>query len=715
MATHSTDQEPMPLPPTAEKNGTKEQLIAPVARKKNHVVRSPHGDRQDEYYWLRDDDRKDPQVLAYLRAENDYKEAMLAGVRGLRRDLYKEIVDRIKQDDSTVPYRDRGYYYYSRYQANEEYMVVARKSRSLAGSEQVMIDANKLAKNHEYFHLGQWRVSPDGNLLAFGQDTVGRFRYEIHFKDLRTGQFLSDKIPNTTSSMAWADDNRTLLYVEKDPVTLLGVRVKRHTLGTPVDQDTIVYEEKDHSYYMGVRRTGDHRYLVIWLNSTTSDELRYLPAGKPRAVPRVLAKREPDLKYFADHIDGRWIIRTNWNAKNFRIMQVKDRHAGTRSRWKQIVPHDPDVFIGRFQLFRDFLVISERAEGLQRIRVRGWRSGKDTIVRSDESAYSADISVNAEQDTPWLRYRYTSLTTPRTTYEVNMQTGQRKLLKTDPVLGGFESSNYQTTRLWAPARDGTKIPVSIVHHKDTTNDGAHPLYQYGYGSYGYSIDPEFRPQMVSLLDRGFFFAIAHVRGGQEMGRSWYEEGKLLNKKNTFTDFIDVTKYLIANGYAAPGKVVAAGGSAGGLLMGAIANMRPDLYKVIVSRVPFVDVITTMLDESIPLTTNEFDEWGNPKDKTFYNYMLSYSPYDNVREQDYPAILVFTGLWDSQVQYFEPAKWVARLRDRKTDSNPPLFHINMEAGHGGKSGRFRRHKERALEFAFILQQLGVAPPTSGPAQ
>jgi oligopeptidase B len=692
--------------PEPDKTVTTDSLVPPTAEKRPHDVVSPHGTRVDEYYWLRDDTREDADVVAYLNAENEYKEAMLAPVASLRDELFNEIVGRIKQDDSSVPYHDRGYYYYSRFEEGAEYVILARKKGSLKADEEVLLDENELAKGHDFYSLGGTDVSPNNMLLAYGEDAVGRRQYTIRFKDLSNGKTLPDTIPNTTSSMVWAADDKTLFYVEKDPVTLLGVRVKKHVLGTDAAQDELVYEEKDHSYYMGVDRTGDHEYLTIELSSTISDEVRFMPADKPDAEFRVLAARERDFEYDADHIGKRWIIRTNWKAKNFRMMEARDQKGGDRNSWKEIIPHSDAVYIGSYDVFDDYLVLGERSDGLQRIRIREWKSGKERFVDSDEPAYAAWISVNAEQDSEVLRYAYTSLTTPNTVFDLNMRTGEKKLLKEQPVLGGFDKTNYETDRTWATARDGTKVPVSVVYRKGVQRDGTAPLYVYGYGSYGSSMDPSFRSHAVSLLDRGFVYAIAHIRGGQEMGRQWYEDGKLLKKKNTFTDFVDATEHLVEQKYGAPDKVVASGGSAGGLLVGAVVNLRPDLYRVIVAAVPFMDVVTTMLDESIPLTTNEFDEWGNPKEKKYYDYMLSYSPYDNIEAKDYPAILVTTGLWDSQVQYFEPAKWVARLRDRKTDQNPLLLHTNMEAGHGGASGRFRRHKERALEYAFVLQQLGM---------
>lgn len=689
----------------------------PVAERRAHAVESPHGTRDDPYYWLRDDKREDADMLAYLVAENRYRDAMLSHLDGLRKTLFDEIVGRIKQDDSSVPYKYRDYRYYRRYEPGKEYAIYARRKAGKAdGPEQIMLDANELAKGHDFYQIGNSEISPGGQqLLAYAEDTVGRRKYTIRFKDLETGQTLPDRIEGTSGSMTWALDDRTLFYIERDPVTLLGVRVKKHVLGTDPAEDPVVYEEKDHSFYMGVSRTSDDAYVVIGLDSTVSNEYRYVRADKPDAPFEVFLPRERDHEHDVDHIGKRWIVRTNWEAKNFRLMEVSDRRVGDRKKWTELVPHRPGILVGSFALFDDYLVMGEQGEGLRRIRVRDWKGKREFLVESDEPAYSAYIGVNAETDTSVLRYGYTSLTTPSSVFEVDMKTGERTLLKQDPVLGGFDAANYQTERQWAVARDGTKVPVSIVYRKGFKKDGTAPLYQYSYGSYGSSSDPSFRSSILSLLDRGFVFAVAHIRGGQEMGREWYDDGKLLNKKNTFTDFIDVTKFLVEQKYAAPDKVVAMGGSAGGLLMGAVANMAPDAYRAIVAHVPFVDVVTTMLDESIPLTTNEFDEWGNPKQKPYYDYMLSYSPYDNVEAKAYPAMLVTTGLWDSQVQYFEPAKWVAKLRATKTDSNDLILHVNMDAGHGGKSGRFRRQEERALEYAFVLDQVGLADPPSAAGQ
>jgi oligopeptidase B len=679
---------------------------APVAETHAFSVEAPAGSRVDPYYWLRDDTRSKPEMLEYLKSERAYYDAMAAPYAALTEKLANEIVGRLKQDDSTVPYKYKDYLYYTRYETGREYPIYARRPVG-SDAEQLLVDANAEAEGKAYYQVGAREVSANQKILAFLDDTAGRRQYTLRFRDLTTGKDLDDRILGLSSSVAWANDDKTVFYVENDPVTLLSTRVKRHVLGTDPKSDPVVYEEGDKSFYMGVAKTGDDRYVVIGLESTVSSEIRAIDAADPSSEMRVLAPRERDVLYDADHLSDRWVLRTNWQASNYRLMTVADDETGDRARWKELLPYDSSVFIAGITLFRDYLAISERSGGLLRIRVVPWHAPEKAFyIRSDEPAYAEYFDVNAEQDKHLLRYSYTSLTTPPSVFEVDMRSGKRRLLKRQEVLGGYEAKDYVTERLWAPARDGTKIPVSLVYRKGFKRDGTAPLYQYAYGSYGSSSDPSFRLPAVSLLDRGFVYAIAHIRGGQEMGRAWYDNGKLLNKKNSFTDFVDVTDYLVKERYAAPDKVFAMGGSAGGLLMGAVANMAPEKYRAIVAHVPFVDVVTTMLDETIPLTTNEFDEWGNPKQKIAYDYMLSYSPYDNVKAQGYPAMLVTTGLWDSQVQYYEPAKWVAKLRATKTDDNPLLFKINMEAGHGGKSGRFQRLRETAEEYAFILNLLGV---------
>jgi oligopeptidase B len=631
---------------------------------------------------------------------------MTEHTRALENRVYEEIVGRIKQDDATVPYRLRGHWYYTRFETGQEYPIYARKAVTLDAPEQVMLDVNRMAEGHGFFQVGSLDVAPDNNLLAYTEDPVGRRQYALRVKNLATGELLPDRIENVDPSVAWTADSRGNLYLEKDPETLLARRVRRHVLGTDPATDTLIYEQDDDSFYTSVGTTKDERYVTIFARSTVSTEMRYADAADPALEFRVFLPRERDLEYYPDHLDGRWIIRTNWQAPNYRLVEARVGEEGDRAKWRELVAHRDDAFVDGFDVFRDFLAIEERSDAMRKIRIRPWKNGKDFYIGSDEPAYTTSLGVNAEIDTRIVRYEYTSLTTPMTVYDYDIQTGERQLMKRMPVLGGFDAANYRTELVWAPARDGARIPVSLVYRTGLRRDGSAPMLQYAYGSYGATMDPAFSVARVSLLDRGFVYALAHVRGGQEMGRRWYEDGRLLRKKNTFTDFIDVTRFLVKEGYADGGRVSAMGGSAGGLLMGAVANMAPKDYRAIVAQVPFVDVVTTMLDESIPLTTNEFDEWGDPRKKEYYDYMLSYSPYDNVARQDYPAMLVTTGLHDSQVQYWEPAKWVARLRARRTGSNPLLYRTTMEAGHGGKSGRFQRFREIAEEYAFILDQSGI---------
>ncbi len=681
----------------------------PDAAKKPHLVTTPFGaSRSDEYYWLRDDAREDPQVLAYLDAENAYADTVMAPLLPLQERLYTEIVGRIQQDDSSVPYRERGYWYYTRFETGQDYPIHARRAGSMDAAEEILLNVNTMAVGKEYFSVGDFQVSPDNRLLAWAEDAVGRRQYTIRFRNLETGETFADTLSGVAANVVWADDNRTLFYIENDPDTLLTVRVKRHVLGTPSDSDVLVYEELDDSFYMGIDRSRDDRYLCIQIESTVASEMHYAPADDPQEFI-VFAPRQRDVEYQAEHLGGRWVIRTNapgtdgTPASNFKLMTAGDG-AQDRGQWQEWVAHRSDVFIDGFELFDGFTAIAERSHGLERLRLLK-SDGSEQHVQADEPAYSMGLSTNAEPDTEWLRYSYTSLTTPKTTYELNTRSGERRLLKREPVLD-YDPDSYVTERLWATARDGTQIPVSLVYRKGFEKNGQAALLQYAYGSYGMSMDPGFNLSVVSLLDRGMVYAIAHIRGGQEMGRAWYDDGRLLRKQNTFTDFIDVTDALVAQGYASKDRVAAYGGSAGGLLMGAVANIAPEKYRVILSQVPFVDVVTTMLDPSIPLTTNEYDEWGNPEHPEFYYYMLAYSPYDNLRAQAYPAMFIGTGLWDSQVQYWEPAKYVARLRDLDTSQYPVLLRTNMDAGHGGKSGRFRRYAELSEMYAFLLDQLGV---------
>lgn len=696
----------LPLDKSDAASDTAAQPRPPVAAVRAHSVPSPNGSRVDPYYWLRDDTRSNKEMLEHLAAENAYTDAMLAHTKPLQEKIYSEIVGRIKQDDATVPYQKKGYSYYRRYDTGKEYPIYARRRVAKNAPEEVMLDGNEMAKGHDFFQVGDWTVSPDSRLLAWTQDTVGRRQYVLRVKNLATGEVYGDSVGNIEARIAWAADNKTLLYIAKDPVTLLGDKVRKHTLGTSAADDALVFEQKDNTFYTGVGTTKDEQYVTIYSRSTVSSEVQVAKSDDPALRFTTLIPRERDHEYQAEHLGNRWILRTNWQAKNFRIVEVDADHVADRTKWRDLLPHRTDAFVDGFDVFRDFMAVEEHSNGLANIRIRPWNTSESTVIASDEPAYTTALGDNPELDTKLVRYTYSSLTTPKSTFDYDTTKQTKNLLKRDPVLGGFDQANYRTEHVWATARDGTRVPVSLVYRKGFTKNGTAPLLQYGYGSYGYSIDPEFSYTVISLLDRGFVYAIAHIRGGQEMGRNWYENGKLLHKRNTFTDFIDVTRYLVAQKYADPKRVFAMGGSAGGLLMGAVVNMAPQDYKGIISLVPFVDVVTTMLDESIPLTTNEFDEWGNPKQKEYYEYMLTYSPYDNITRQSYPAIFVGTGLWDSQVQYYEPAKWVAKLRATKADTNPLLFRINMEAGHGGKSGRFQRFHETAEQFAFVLQQAGM---------
>ena len=678
----------------------------PVAAKKPHELESTWGDvRNDPYYWLRDDTRKNPEMLAYLKAENVYADAVLARSKPLRDEIYAELIGRIKQDDESVPYLDNGYYYYTRFDTGADYPVLARKKGSTAAPEEVLLDEPRMAAGNDFFAISAWAVSPDNRLLAWAEDTVGRRQYVLKVKDLTTGKRLPDAVRNIEPDLVWANDSKTIFYVEKDPLTLLSRRIKAHVLGTPARADALAYEEKDTSFYIDVRKTSDDRFICIVEQATTMHEQRCTSADRPGAFA-VISARESDHLYEADHVGGRWLIKTNWQAPNYRIMAVADADLPKgKAAWTDVVKTSPNVFIDGWQGFDDHIALQEWADANLRIRLVD-AAGKESLVQSDEPAYSMSLDTNKEPSSAWLRYTYTSLVTPTKTFEVNVKTGERKVLKVLPT-PGYDPGQYETERVWATARDGTKIPVSLAYKKGFKKDGTRPLFQYAYGSYGISTEPAYSAITPSLLDRGFVYAIAHVRGGQELGRQWFDDGRLQHKKNSFTDFIDVTRWLVANQYAAKDKVAAEGRSAGGLLMGAVANMAPQDYRAIVAEVPFVDVVTTMSDPSIPLTTNEYDEWGNPTtSKAAYDYMLSYSPYDNVQAKPYPALFVGTGLWDSQVQYYEPSKWVAKLRATTTGTLPLVFRVNMEAGHGGKSGRLTRYRESAEQLAFVIDELGV---------
>jgi len=678
----------------------------PVAAEKPFTVKSANGDRQDPYYWLRDDKRKNPEMLAYLAAENAYTSKKLAPTKAVQETLYKEIVGRIKQDDASVPTFDNGYWYYSRHEVGAQYPIHARRKQTKTAAEEVIFDVSKMAKDHNFYRLGNYAVSEDNKLVAYAEDTVGRNQYTLRVKELATGKPLADTIVAVTAGLVWHNSGKSFFYVGKEPKTLRSYRVYQHVLGTQQKDDKLVYEEKDKSYYTSIGKSKSRKKIFIYLSSTTTSETWMLDANATTIKPTVLLPRERDHEYRADHLDGRFVIRTNWQAKNFRLMEVAEASHADRSKWRDIVAHDPNSFVHGMAVYSNFVGVGVRTKGLRQILVIP-KQGKRFFIDAKESAYTMYLSNTPDPKADSVRYSYSSLTTPMTQYERNIKTGKRTLLKRQPVLGNFDQNNYVTKQVMADARDGAKVAISVVHHKDTKVDGTAPAYLIAYGSYGSTVDPVFRSKIVSLLDRGFVYAILHIRGSQKFGRNWYEDGKLLNKKNTFNDFVDATKHLIAAKYASPKKVFAMGGSAGGLLMGAIVNQAPELYRGVISHVPFVDVVTTMLDESIPLTTNEFDEWGNPKVKKYYDYMLSYSPYDRVEAKAYPTLLVTTGLWDSQVQYWEPAKWVAKLRKLKTDKNPLLLHVNMKAGHGGKSGRYRRYRETARDYAFLLHTLKQA--------
>ena len=690
---------------TAQTHGEDTPLMqAPVAKKVPHSLETDGHSRIDDYYWLRE--REDAEVLAYLEAENAYTDSVMQHTVDFQEQLFEEIKGRIKQDDASVPYRRMDYYYYTRYEEGKQYPIHCRKYRTLDSPEAVMLDENELAVGYEFYAVSGRTISFDQNILAFAEDIAGRRIYTIRFKDLVTGALLEDAIPDVTGNMAWANDNRTLFYSKQDPLTLRSHEIYRHTLGTSADEDVLVYREEDETFACYVGKSRSREYIIISSSQTLSNEHRYLRADDPHGDFQLFSPRERDHEHGIDHFDGHFYIRTNDDAQNFRLMRTPDTDTA-RMAWEEVIPHRDDVHLLSFELFDNYLVSQERSKGLVQLNIRPWDGGAAHLLDFGEPAYLSYLGQNPESDTDVVRYGYTSLTTPSSVYDYDMETREKTLMKQQEVLGGFDPADYVTERLEAPASDGTAIPLSIVYRKDVPQADSNPLLLYGYGSYGISSDATFSSARLSLLDRGFSYAIAHIRGGQELGRAWYDEGKLLKKKNTFTDFIDCAKFLIAEGYTSSEALYATGGSAGGLLMGAVINMRPDLFNGIVTRVPFVDVVTTMLDEDIPLTTGEYDEWGNPNERVYYDYMLSYSPYDNVEAKDYPNMLVTTGLHDSQVQYWEPAKWVAKLRSLKSDGNRLLLKTNMNAGHGGASGRYDAYRETALNFAFMLDLAGRA--------
>lgn len=676
---------------------------SPRAARHPYTVTSPNGNREDPYYWLRDDSRSNAEVLAYLNAENAYFDAQMAPHKAREEALFAELTARIPQVDQSVPELDHGYWYYQRYEAGKEHPIYCRKKGSLDADEEILANGNQLAEGHAYYSLRHFSVSDNGRYLAYTDDTVGRRQFTLHVKDLETGFLLPDEVLNVDDDIVWAADNKTILYVEKDPETLLGSRVHKHVLSAKTDP--VVYEEADHSYYVWLHRSKSEAYVFIDLRSTNTSEVLYADAKALKFKP--VLKRKPNHDYTVDHVGRDFIIRTNDKAPNFRVARVPVTKSATLSAWKDLVPGRDDIFIGDLELTQEAVALSIRQGGLAKIFIQPLDPKiPPAFIAADEPTYAMMLEPTPDLKRGKIRYVYTSLVTPSTTYDFDVHTGAKEQLKRDDV-PGYDPALYATEFLHAAASDGTAIPVSVAYKKDTLRDGSAPLYQYAYGAYGYPTEPDFERDWVSLMNRGFVVAVAHVRGGQELGRAWYDAGRLANKRNTFTDFVDVTRALVEHRYADRDKVVAEGGSAGGLLMAAVANMAPSNYAAITAFVPFVDVVTTMLDESIPLTSNEYDEWGDPRKAEDYASMLSYSPYDNVRAQRYPAMLVFTGLWDSQVQYYEPAKWVAKLRATKTDTRPLLFHIDMAAGHGGKAGRFERKRDRAREYAFFLWQLGVS--------
>ncbi|WP_029038166.1 S9 family peptidase [Salinimicrobium xinjiangense] len=687
---------------------------APDVMQKDSVLSIHDHVRKDPYFWMRltdeqkiakQPDEQTRKVIEYLNAENAYTDTVMADTKQLQEKLFQEITGRIKQTDESVPYFKNGYWYYTRYEEGKEYPIYARKKGSMDTKEQILINANERAQGHDYYAVSGLQVSPDNKILAFGEDTLSRRVYHIQFLNLETGELLKDKLENTTGGGAWANDNETYFYTTKNKVSLLSEKIFRHTLGEEHAKDKLMYNEKDPSFYIGVGKSKSDEYIMIYTGSTLTNDYHILNADEPNGDFVQFTPREEGLEYNIDHYEDKFYVVTNLDAQNFRLMETPET-ATAKENWVEVIPHRENVLLQGIEVFDNYLVVNERGNALTQMRIIDQKTKDEHYLKFEEPAYVASFSINPEFETNKLRYIYSSFTTPMSTIEYNMETKEKEVLKVQEVVGGHDPEEYITERFFAEARDGAKVPVTVVYKKTTQKSADTPLLLYAYGSYGSSMDPYFNSARLSLLDRGFIFATAHVRGGQDMGRQWYEEGKMFKKKNTFTDFIDVAEHLIQDNYTSPDHLYAMGGSAGGLLMGAVVNMAPEKFNGVIAGVPFVDVVSTMLDESIPLTTNEFDEWGNPKNKASYEYMLSYSPYDNVTAQEYPHMLVTTGLFDSQVQYWEPAKWVAKLRDKKADDNLLLLHTNMEAGHGGASGRFARYRETALEYAFLLKLEGI---------
>jgi oligopeptidase B len=689
---------------------TQPALKPPVAEKIPHEV---FDKRVDNYFWMRlsDEQKNDSipdeqtkKVLKYLNDENTYTREVLKKTEVLQKKVYDEIVGRIKKDDSSVPYFKNGYYYYNKFSEGNEYPVYYRKKGSMDGVEEILLDVNKLAEGKEFCSVAGLSVSRDNRLLAYGVDYISRRQYTVYFLDLEKKNLLPDKIENTTGQVVWASDNKTVFYVGKDIETLRADKIYRHKLGS--GDNILIYNEIDETYSVYLQESKSEKYVLINSSQTLATEVRYLETTKPEGAIKIFEPRKLNHEYSVDHLGNMFYIRTNADsASNFKLMKTPEGNTASKN-WTVVLPHRSDVLFENFELFDNYLVAEERIKGLTNLRIISKKDQDEHYLDFGEETYMAGISINPEPGTEVLRYSYSSLTTPNSVIDYNMATKEKKIMKEEEVLGGFDKTNYESKRLWAKAADGTMVPVSVVYRKGFLQDGKAPLLLYAYGAYGYSTDAGFRSAALSLVDRGFVFALAHVRGGSEMGRFWYEDGKLLKKINTFSDFNDCAQFLVNEKYTSPGKLFAMGGSAGGLLMGAIVNMRPDLYNGVIAAVPFVDIVSTMLDETIPLTTFEWDEWGDPRKKEYYDYMLSYSPYDQVKPVGYPNILVTTGYWDSQVQYWEPAKWVAKLRDMKTDENILVMDVNMSAGHGGASGRFERYRVTALEYAFIINLAGI---------
>ncbi|SDA67174.1 oligopeptidase B [Algoriphagus alkaliphilus] len=677
-------------------------MQAPIAPKKPRLLEIHSHQRIDPYYWM--NDRENPEVIEYLIAENSFLKEVMKPTEEFQKELFAEMKGRIKEDDQTVPYFKSGYYWYVRYEKGGEYPIYCRKKGSHEGPEEIILDVNELAKGKSFYQVGGTATSPDQKMLAFAADEVGRRIYTIHYKNLETGEILAESISEITGNLVWAADNLTLFYSKQDPETLRSYRIYKHALGSNPSEDQLIFEETDEEFSCMVHKSKTEEYLFIHSESTISSEMRFLKSDQPQGEFQVLQARIPHLEYAADHFEEFFWIKTNDNAQNFKLVKTPISLPG-KENWIDVIGHRSEVLLEDFELFSNYLVTQERTNGLTQIQIKPWKK-EGYSLKFDDETYTAWVSANPEFDTDILRFGYNSLVTPSSVFDYDMISGEKTLLKQQEVVGGHDPNLYHSERIWAKASDGTQVPISLVYRKSLfIKNGQSPLLLYSYGSYGYSMDAYFSSNRLSLLDRGFVFAIAHIRGGEDLGRHWYEQGKMLNKRNTFTDFITCAEHLITENYTSPAHLYAMGGSAGGLLVGAILNLRPDLFNGAIANVPFVDVVTTMLDESIPLTTGEFQEWGNPKEKEYYDYMLSYSPYDNVEAKAYPNLLVTSGLHDSQVQYWEPTKWVAKLRAMKTDQNLLLLDTNMEAGHGGASGRFNALKELALEYAFLLMLEG----------